>query len=418
MKLKNINGFSLMEMMVVLLIVAIVMAASAPMVSRKMIRVSGEGGFSWTEVTGGIFYNQTGQTVMIGEGSRPSGYEPLLYIKSSDDKFPQIMFDGVENGQEKIQLLLHNGNMHFRNHALDDSVTKSTTIGLTEDGGQNVNSGAGSTSLGFDSGAVGEKSVAVGYGATASSNESIAIGDEATADGLSSIAIGAEASVNYDDCIAIGAGATVELTNAQPGERSIAIGGTAIEPNMIVLGDSGDTVYIPGNLKVEGEVTINGNIGWDDGQLGHRAALPENTEYVYYENNPTSDRRLKNVGDVYKGGLEELKKLVFYHYTFKNDNNKTPHVGVMAQDLQKIFPDAVLKGNNGFLKIRPEYMFYAIINALKELDTKCTELAVQVKANLDLTAKLQAKVDSQEKEIVELKKLTKELEKRLAKVEK
>jgi len=414
MKLRHINGFSLMEMMVVLLIVAIVMAASAPMVSRKMIRASaGDGGCNWDEVTGGISYNQTGQTVMIGEGSRPSGYEPLLYIKSSDDKFPQIMFDGVENGQEKIQLLLHNGNMHFRNHALDDSVTKSTTIGLTEDGGQNVNSGAGSTSLGFDSGAVGEKSVAVGYGATASSDESIAIGNQATASGYSSIAIGQEASVNNTNCIAIGNGAQVKLENAEETDSSIAIGAGIIvnEANVIQLGDNGHTVKIPGNLVVDGDIT------WDGGELAHATIAPEGAETVYY-NDTTSDRRLKNVGDVYKGGLEELKKLVFYHYTFKNDTNKTPHVGVMAQDLQKIFPEAVLEGNNGFLKIRPEYMFYAVINAVKELDAKYTALAEQVKSNLDLTAKLQAKVDSQEKEIAELKKLTKELEKQLAKLEK
>ncbi|MBQ7317385.1 MAG: tail fiber domain-containing protein, partial [Phascolarctobacterium sp.] len=51
-----------------------------------------------------------------------------------------------------------------------------------------------------------------------------------------------------------------------------------------------------------------------------------------------SDRRLKNVGENFKGGLAELKKLDLFHYTYKSDKEKTPHVGVMSQDLQKVFP--------------------------------------------------------------------------------
>ena len=59
-----------------------------------------------------------------------------------------------------------------------------------------------------------------------------------------------------------------------------------------------------------------------------------------------------------------------FNYTFKNDERKTPRVGIIAQDLQKVFPDAVKKGVEGFLTIRMEDMFYAVINAIKELDIK------------------------------------------------
>ena len=79
-----------------------------------------------------------------------------------------------------------------------------------------------------------------------------------------------------------------------------------------------------------------------------------------------------------------------YNYTYKEDKNKTPRVGVMAQDLQKIFPDAVIKGEDGFLRIRMEDMFYAVINAVKELDIRTS---------------------AQEKKIQELEKRIEELEK-------
>ena len=81
-----------------------------------------------------------------------------------------------------------------------------------------------------------------------------------------------------------------------------------------------------------------------------------------------------------------------FNYTFKKDTTKTPHVGVIAQDLQKVFPNAVKKGADGFLTIRMEDMFYAVINAIKELDSRMTALEKEnkeLKARLD---RLEAKV--------------------------
>ena len=45
------NGFSLMEMMVVLLIMSIIAAATAPIVSREMTRSSGTGASPWVHIT-------------------------------------------------------------------------------------------------------------------------------------------------------------------------------------------------------------------------------------------------------------------------------------------------------------------------------------------------------------------------------
>ena len=83
-----------------------------------------------------------------------------------------------------------------------------------------------------------------------------------------------------------------------------------------------------------------------------------------------SDRRLKYVGKENTSGLDKIRQLKVFNYTFKKDTTKTPHVGVIAQDLQKVFPNAVKKGTDGFLTIRMEDMFYAVINAIKELDAK------------------------------------------------
>ena len=87
---------------------------------------------------------------------------------------------------------------------------------------------------------------------------------------------------------------------------------------------------------------------------------------------------------------------------------KRPQVGVMAQDLQKVFPNSVFKGPDGFLKIRWDEMFYAAINAIKELDKKITAL-VQRTTNIETQI---AELENQNTELkAEVLNLTNRVEK-------
>ena len=87
----------------------------------------------------------------------------------------------------------------------------------------------------------------------------------------------------------------------------------------------------------------------------------------------------------------------------------------MAQDLQKVFPDAVTKGEDGYLRIRFEDMFYAVINAVKELDAKITTFAADItgmKTRLDSQDKT---IETQQKLIEAQQKTIEELQKQLDK---
>lgn len=112
--------------------------------------------------------------------------------------------------------------------------------------------------------------------------------------------------------------------------------------------------------------------------------------------NATSDRRLKNIGSKSKSGLAEISKLKVFNYIFKDDESKTPQVGVIAQDLQKIFPKSVMKNKDGFLSIKLDEIFYAAINAIKELDKKIVSLAKKL-------YKVETTISKLEKENTELK---------------
>lgn len=90
--------------------------------------------------------------------------------------------------------------------------------------------------------------------------------------------------------------------------------------------------------------------------------------------NLSSDRRLKYIGSKFNGGLDEINKLQVYNYVYKNDAKKEPHTGVIAQQLQKVFPTAVSKDEDGYLRIRWDEMFYACINAVKTLNQRVASL--------------------------------------------
>lgn len=108
----------------------------------------------------------------------------------------------------------------------------------------------------------------------------------------------------------------------------------------------------------------------------------------------SSDKRLKYDISENNDGLEKILQLKPYNYVYKYDL-KTPQVGVIAQDLQNVFPNAVTKDEKGFLQIRLEDMFYALVNSVKQLAQKIENIANQiVRAEKDILS-----VKSEQKDI-------------------
>ena len=251
--------------------------------------------------------------------------------------------------------------------------------------------GAGARSGATDSNMSGDYAIAIGKNAKAGSDNGVSVGYNAgsSTKGYNNTAIGAGAcqyvTGSYKTCIGANSGPSSGSTAASDFSK------------IVYLGDSETTVYIPGSLVVGGSTVlgketnsityIRGPKGNDNGSMtlysGKRGGT-DNTGCVWAEyqwendiktsfTNLTkiiSDRRLKYVGTNNNDGLDKIKQLKIFNYTYKKDTTKTPHVGVIAQDLQKVFPNAVQKGKDGFLTIRMEDMFYAVINAIKELDAK------------------------------------------------
>lgn len=85
----------------------------------------------------------------------------------------------------------------------------------------------------------------------------------------------------------------------------------------------------------------------------------------------SSDERLKNIKGKYTKGLKEV--LEVEPVVFRYKGQKTKHIGVVAQDLQKIFPEAVVKMPDGYLGVNTDPVFFAMLNAMKEVNQKANE---------------------------------------------
>lgn len=471
MDFKMKKGFSLVEMMIVMLLIAVVLAASAPMITRKVSRERSDRVFDAlsSDPTNAVEY-------IKGRGQR-------IFMNGRKDGYVGIVESGVTIPANSVLL----GKNTVSNSS--DGVA-ANLIGI----GFDTKNELGSVAIGYRAAAKGD-SVAIGRGAINDGNNTTSIGALAQSKSFQSIAIGYNAAAQAKNSIAIGANSWTGLWNssssavnsvaigygaivAASAENSVAIGHNAIadKRDNIVLGTESSTVYIPGNLIVDKISVLGGKQGgyailrengelagkaqyqrllfpvwshsgfetdklsgdneesWnrhdrsiyfglvDDGKVelgGHAISTQPGWTRgrKYYDAYKTglSDRRLKNVGADFTAGLNELEQLNFYHYTFKDDKDQKPQVGVMAQDLQKVFPQAVTKNSEGWLQIRWDDMFYAAINAIKELNAKVCAIAKDVtalKATADEhTQALEAQAKTIEQQQAEIKALAERVEK-------
>lgn len=110
--------------------------------------------------------------------------------------------------------------------------------------------------------------------------------------------------------------------------------------------------------------------------------------------NQTSDRRLKENIKTTRFTVEDLMKVGVVDYNYKSDASKTTTTGFIAQDLFKVFPDAVTKGGDDVSK-KPWMVDYGKITPLlvKAVQDQQNEIAA-LKAQLSEMNALKAEVAS------------------------
>jgi trimeric autotransporter adhesin len=92
-----------------------------------------------------------------------------------------------------------------------------------------------------------------------------------------------------------------------------------------------------------------------------------------------SDSRLKDIQGNYEKGLKEIIELKPVKFNYKAGNacnlpSDQNYVGFVAQDVQKVFPEAVSEGKDGYLSLDVNSINVALVNAIKDLKAENDQL--------------------------------------------
>jgi hypothetical protein len=105
-----------------------------------------------------------------------------------------------------------------------------------------------------------------------------------------------------------------------------------------------ERLHVAGNVEVSGSVRASGSV-------------------------LTSDSRLKKSITPLSGALAKILQLKGYSYHWKDQKRFTPkkQIGLIAQEVQMVYPEAVSKGPDGFLAVSYSHLLAPVIEAIKEL---------------------------------------------------
>jgi hypothetical protein len=172
-----------------------------------------------------------------------------------------------------------------------------------------------------------------------------------------------------------GPGQTSFFGEGTPGNVLVSNGTSAPSYNntLTLVSVTSATSTQTGALQVYGGVGIGGDlyVGRDIYGLGEITA--------YY--GATSDRRLKtNIGSI-NNGLAKVLTLDGIVYNWNELANKdldVKEVGVIAQQIQAVLPEAVVEREDGYLTVKYERIIPLLIEAIKELSAEVEELKKKI----------------------------------------
>ena len=101
----------------------------------------------------------------------------------------------------------------------------------------------------------------------------------------------------------------------------------------------------------------------------------------------SSDARLKEFGEDIPIDMEKVRQLPKKKFYWKDDESKTLHIGTSAQEVQKLFPEAVSESENGTLLVDyPKLSMVALraIDVLYDENKKMKEDIEQLKRDVEI----------------------------------
>jgi len=341
--------------------------------------------FSWASGSNTATGFQALYTIIAGGFGTAGGYDTAI---GSSALYSEL--DGTDNTAIGSNALYSNsgsiGGPGFS--ATGDANTAIGSSALYSNTGGSGNTAIGYNALYSNMGpgrteATGDVNTAIGSGALF--YNTTGVGNTALGYNAGSAVDNTAITANYNTFV--GRGSAVSngaLTNAT------AIGANAMvgESNALVLGSingvngatSGVNVGI-GTATPDNLLTVNGS-----------ADKPGGGSWGTY-----SDRRLKTLRGSFNSGLSQILKLHPVRYRYKEENaldiqDTQEHVGLVAQDVQTVIPEAVTENSKGYLLVNNDPIIWAMLNAIKEQQTQIKAQQTQNKLQQEQIVRLTRQV--------------------------
>jgi hypothetical protein len=239
----------------------------------------------------------------------------------------------------------------------------------------------GQFAVGYGTQATGHVAFSAGQGTTASGNFSTAMGLDTNASGQYSTAMGGVTTASGDASTAMGVGTTASDYGSTVIGQFNSSGSTVT--NSATAFNTANTAFVIGNgtasnaksdafkVMFNGDATVSNDLTVSgDTTVGNDLTVNGNVNVG--DVNVSSDARLKSNIVSLGSTLAKLLLIDGKSYTMKKDGKQK--IGVLAQDIQKVFPELVSTDDNEMLAVNYQGLVPVLINALKEQDDKISRL--------------------------------------------
>ena len=163
--------------------------------------------------------------------------------------------------------------------------------------------------------------------------------------------------------------------------KQLSNGELEIRSDCRQMNEDGEIDTVDGNIILTGLQVLPGkhnytSLGYD--YLRFKNGYFSDKVYAAGGFYQSSDERLKTFGEDLKIDLDALSKCRKSYFTF-NENTEEKHIGVSAQEIQKLYPEVVTETSEGYLNVDYAKLSVVALAAVDKLHEEVSELKELVK---------------------------------------